>query len=97
MPQRADITTPQLTETPALRLTETPAPQPERTAKAELEILDPLDSELGELDSELEAVFEVATSEPGSSGSPAPPTHEALDGPPKEDEPEDFLIELLED
>jgi len=63
-------------------------PQPARPA--ELEILDPLDSEL-------EAVFESATSEPGSSGSPLPPTHVPIDGPPKEDEPEDFLIELLED
>jgi type II secretory pathway predicted ATPase ExeA len=87
---------------------EAPAAQPARTAEAggapsmpaavppqpapkpELEILDPLDSEL-------EAVFEVAASEPGSSGSPSPPTHVAIDGPPKEDEAEDLLIELLED
>ena len=78
----ADVTAP--------RLDEAPAPQPARTAAAELEILDPLDSEL-------EAVFEVATSEPRSSGSPTPPTRVPVDGPPKEDDPEDFLIELLED
>jgi len=94
-PHPAEVTAPQLAEAPELRLTEAPAPQAARTA--ELEILDPLDSELGELDSELEAVFEVATSEPRSPGSPAPPTHAAIDGPPKEDDPEDFLIELLED
>lgn len=66
------------------------ADAPPRPAhKAELEVLDPLDSEL-------EAVFEIATSEPGSSGSPAHPTPVAIDGPPKEDDPDDLLIELLE-
>ena len=63
-----------------------PQPAPE----AELEFVDPIDSEL-------EAVFEVATSEPGSSGSPPRPTHMPTEGPPKEDEPEDLLIELIED
>jgi type II secretory pathway predicted ATPase ExeA len=76
---------PQPAGAPAMRAEVPPQPAP----KAELEILDPIDSEL-------EAVFEVATSEPGSSGSPAPPTHVATDGPPKEDDPEELLIELLE-
>ncbi len=102
--QLAEAPAAQLAEAPAAQLAEVTAPQPVRAAEAELEILDPLDSELGkldsefgELDSELEAVFEIATSEPGSSGSLPPPTQLAFDGPPKEDEPEDLLIELLED
>jgi len=92
-PARAAEAPPQPAATPAMP-TEAP-PQP--AAKAELEFLDPLDSALGELDSELEAVFEIASSEPGSSQSAAPATQIAMDGPPKEEEPEDLLIELLED
>ena len=65
------------------------APPAQRAGTGELEILDPLESEL-------EAVFEVATSGPGSSGAPPPPTHVPTEGPPKEDEPEDLLIELVE-
>ena len=97
--QPAEAPTPQLARTaeagPAPAMPAEVPPQPARMAEAE--ILDPLDSELGELDSELEAVFEIDTPEPGSSGSPVSPTHVAIDGPPKEDEPEDLLIELLED
>jgi type II secretory pathway predicted ATPase ExeA len=74
---------------PSAPATPTPAP-PQPSAPAELEVLDPLESEL-------EAVFEVASSEHSFSGSPPASTHLPMDGPPKEDEPEDLLIELLED
>jgi type II secretory pathway predicted ATPase ExeA len=72
---------------PAPKMPAEAPPPPAR--RAELELLDPFDSEL-------EAVFEIATSEPGSSGSSPPPTDVAIDAPPKEDDPEDLLIELLE-
>jgi general secretion pathway protein A len=71
------------------------APQP--APPAELEFLDPVEPDLGGLDSELEAVFEVASSEPRSSRSRAPAPRMPTEGPPKEDEPEDLLIELIED
>jgi hypothetical protein len=86
----------QLAEAPAARPVRTAAASPARARPAEVrpqpapELLDPLDSEL-------EAVFDVAASELGPPGSPPPRTHAAIDGPPKEDEPEDFLIELVED
>ena len=78
-----------------------PAAPPERIVRrAELEIVDPIDDSLGELDSELEAVFE--TREITRPPQYAPPSrlrvpHQA---PPKdqlEDSGDDLLIELLED
>jgi type II secretory pathway predicted ATPase ExeA len=61
--------------------------------RAELEIIDPIEDSLGELDSELEAVFE--TSDPGPARPRVP-----RKGPPKdqaEESGDDLLIELLED
>jgi hypothetical protein len=68
--------------------------------RATLEIIDPIDDSLGDLDSELEAVFE--TSDPGRPVAPAPrPRMPARSGPPKKKGPdesdEDLLIELLDD
>jgi hypothetical protein len=68
--------------------------------RAELEIVDPIDDSLGELDSELEAVFETReASRPPQYAPPSRPRvpHQA---PPKEELEEsgdDLLIELLED
>lgn len=71
-----------------------------RGRRAELEIIDPIDDSLGDLDSELEAVFE--TSDPVLPPSYAPPARRA---PPRklpvkqrpEESGDDLLIELLED
>jgi general secretion pathway protein A len=68
--------------------------------RAELEIVDPIDESLGELDSELEAVFETReVSRPPQYAPPSRPRvpHQA---PPKEqleESGDDLLIELLED
>jgi type II secretory pathway predicted ATPase ExeA len=75
---------------PAAQASPAPAMPPQPAPAAEFEVLDPIESEL-------EAVFEIATSESDVTASRAPATHVALDGPPKEDEPEDLLIELVED
>jgi type II secretory pathway predicted ATPase ExeA len=75
------------------------SPRPAR--RAELEIIDPIEDSLGELDSELEAVFE--TSDRGQAPSYAAPARPRVlprKGPPKdrpEDSGDDLLIELLED
>ncbi len=80
-----------------------PPVPPERLVlprRAELEIVDPIDDSLGELDSELEAVFETReTLRPPQYAPPSRPRvpHQA---PPKEqleDSGDDLLIELLED
>jgi hypothetical protein len=69
--------------------------------REELEVIDPIDDSLGELDSELEAVFETSDSgfSPGRS-APPPRPRVPRQGPPKqrpEDSGDDLLIELLED
>ena len=71
-----------------------------RLRRAELEIVDPIDDSLGDLDSELEAVFE--TSDPVLPPSYAPPRSRGpVRKPPPKQRPEesgdDLLIELLED
>jgi type II secretory pathway predicted ATPase ExeA len=70
-----------------------------RMRRAELEIIDPIDDSLGDLDSELEAVFE--TSDPVLPPSYAPPRSRMPRKPPPKQQPEDsgddLLIELLED
>ena len=68
--------------------------------RAELEIMDPIDDSLGELDSELEAVFE--TREIPRPPQYAPPSRPRVphQAPPKEqldESGDDLLIELLED
>ena len=68
--------------------------------RAELEIIDPIDDSLGELDSELEAVFETReVTRPPQYAPPARP-RVPRQAPPKEQPDEsgdDLLIELLED
>jgi type II secretory pathway predicted ATPase ExeA len=67
---------------------------PAPAARTDLEILDAADPQLGELESDLEAVFESADAKrPASS----PAAHVPVDGPPKEDEAEDLVVELLDD
>ena len=70
-----------------------------RMRRAELEIIDPIDDSLGDLDSELEAVFE--TSDPVLSRGYAPSRPRVpRKAPPKQQPDEsgdDLLIELLED
>ena len=71
-----------------------------RGQRAQLEIIDPIDDSLGDLDSELEAVFE--TSDPVLPPSYAPSSRRgaARKPPPKqlpEESGDDLLIELLED
>ena len=75
-------------------------PSEHRLRRAELEIIDPIEDSLGDLDSELEAVFE--TSDPALPPSyAAPPRPRApRKAPPKQHPDEsgdDLLIELLED
>ena len=75
-------------------------PSEHRTRHAELEIIDPIDDSLGDLDSELEAVFE--TSDPVRPPSYAAPQRPRAPrkAPPKqrpEESGDDLLIELLED
>jgi type II secretory pathway predicted ATPase ExeA len=67
--------------------------------RAELEIVDPIEDSLGELDSELEAVFETRDARPLQYAPPPRPriSHQP---PPKnslEESGDDLLIELLED
>jgi type II secretory pathway predicted ATPase ExeA len=76
------------------------SPASRKPRRAELEIIDPIDDSLGELDSELEAVFEVK--EPPRPLQYAPPTRPRAprQAPPKkrpEESGDDLLIELLED
>jgi len=71
-----------------------------RPRRAELEIIDPIEDSLGDLDSELEAVFE--TSDPVRSPSYAPSQRPRAPrkAPPKQrpdESGDDLLIELLED
>ncbi len=76
-------------------------PPAERVVRrAELEIVDPIDDSLGELDSELEAVFE--TREAPRPAQYAPPTrprvlHQAPPKDPLDESGDDLLVELLED
>ncbi len=71
-----------------------------RSRRAELEIIDPIDDSLGDLDSELEAVFETSDPVlPPSYAGPARP-RPPRKAPPKQHADEsgdDLLIELLED
>jgi type II secretory pathway predicted ATPase ExeA len=76
-----------------------PAPASERKPRrAELEIIDPIDDSLGDLDSELEAVFAPPGRAPAAS---APPRPRALRKAPRREPPDengdDLLVELLED
>ena len=71
-----------------------------RSRRAELEIIDPIDDSLGDLDSELEAVFETTDPvlPPSYAAAQRPRAPRKL--PPKqhpEDSGDDLLIELLED
>jgi type II secretory pathway predicted ATPase ExeA len=68
--------------------------------RAELEMVDPIDDSLGELDSELEAVFETREApRPPQYAPPQRPRmpHQAPPKEPLEDSGDDLLIELLED
>ena len=71
-----------------------------RSRRAELEIIDPIDDSLGDLDSELEAVFETSDPVlPPTYAAPARP-RAPRKAPPKQHADEsgdDLLIELLED
>jgi hypothetical protein len=76
------------------------SPAPRAPRRAELEIIDPIEDSLGELDSELEAVFEAT--DPGRPPAYAAPARPRVPrkGPPKdraEESGDDLLIELLED
>jgi type II secretory pathway predicted ATPase ExeA len=78
--------------------------QPAATARlprrAELEMVDPIDDSLGELDSELEAVFETREALRPPQYAPPPRPRVSHQAPPKEELEEsgdDLLIELLED
>jgi len=73
-------------------------PSEQRSRRAELEIIDPIEDSLGDLDSELEAVFE--TSDPVLPPSYAVSPRAPRKAPPKQQPDEsgdDLLIELLED
>jgi type II secretory pathway predicted ATPase ExeA len=61
----------------------------------ELEILDGDDASLSGLDSDLEAVFEEAKPSPHKGRAPAP--RAALEAPPKDEDPEELVAELLDD
>ena len=68
--------------------------------RAELEIIDPIDDSLGELDSELEAVFETREAPRPPQYAPPPRPRVPHQAPPKaepDDSGDDLLIELLED
>jgi type II secretory pathway predicted ATPase ExeA len=74
---------------------------PRKPRRAELEIIDPIDDSLGELDSELEAVFEPREITRPPQYAPPPRPRSPHPAPPKKSEPDesgdDLLIELLED
>jgi hypothetical protein len=68
--------------------------------RAELEMVDPIDDSLGELDSELEAVFETREAPRPPQYAPPQRPRAPHQAPPKEqleDSGDDLLIELLED
>jgi type II secretory pathway predicted ATPase ExeA len=76
------------------------APASRKPRRAELEIIDPIDDSLGELDSELEAVFETREAPRPPHYAPPPRPRVPHQAPPKEQPDEsgdDLLIELLED
>jgi hypothetical protein len=61
----------------------------------ELEILDGDDASLSGLESDLEAVFEEAKPSPHKGRAPAP--RASLKAPPKDEDPEELVAELLDD
>ena len=76
------------------------APTSRKPRRAELEIIDPIDDSLGELDSELEAVFETREVTRSPQYAPPPRPRVPHQAPPKaepDDSGDDLLIELLED
>ena len=76
------------------------SPASRKPRRAELEIIDPIDDSLGELDSELEAVFETRESPRPLQYAPPGRPRVPRQAPPKEQPDEsgdDLLIELLED
>jgi hypothetical protein len=75
-------------------------PSEHRSRHAELEIIDPIEDSLGDLDSELEAVFETSDPVRSPSYAASPPPRALRKAPPKQHPDEsgdDLLIELLED
>ena len=76
------------------------SPASRQPRRAELEIIDPIDDSLGELDSELEAVFETREAPRPPHYAPSARPRVPKQAPPKEQPDEsgdDLLIELLED
>jgi len=77
-----------------------PAPPAEhKPRRAVLEVIDPIDDSLGDLDSELEAVFETSPSRaPAASAPPRPrPLRKVARRERPDENGDDLLVELLED